>query len=1017
MAIDKQPLQSEPVDKPEVSNTTETGTLSSGKRERPNDQPNDQSDKPKKVSYDKAQKRFKKEQDKKIQREQNDPQYQKSKERFQKEKEILSDIEKQTDEKDRIYLTNEYWHIINFSNRERLSIPAHIEAVRGTFTGKTEKAILSLPIPEIEEIGTELPEPPTYQALEKIHYQKIGKVKEIFDQRSQLIRVHLVDEILGAYAENAIKLSADEKTGKIPDIEKLFKVLLNSEDQDDFFQNITKLVNAITINDKNGNEVLTRVIETHRSTFETNQELTQFKVKRLDKEFVLQVNQISKDVEPKAHSEFLKGLQDALDHFRQSDNPADKPIVALLEQFKEQTQAVPGEEIIKAVRKMYILTTFDKESAGATYKSSFTLTRGLVLGIIKNYWERSGENIVKFQDNLKKWWIHHVNRPTVNENGEVNQEVKNKMINSEKGSYYSRFSLSKDKLDHLRNIDQVQAIAIMARQQLLSTLQNEGRNNALDIMDGWTHTDMPLQQQYSIVVHKGNKFKKLIFTKEELHGKDIDQNKEEELTDKISPFIESFTRQFDQDEGWFPFEPDDELKNKALSGETTIQEAQKRKFIEDDPSSADTSLVLLKDDDSISHDDVIQRGMQSWTHGSGIKFSLTLFVGEDGKLTGEGAQKGSHSWTDGRVSSLKLEHMLEESDTLYQLMDDPDPKTGSLDVTQLNNGENLINEEQEAKLRTIEISREKYQKRVQKLYEFFKSQDEEGKFNFDINALISASILHTLNNLWQMTPRKGALNNIQFLEKADFSEAGMKIGESLTPVPLQYNDKMQKETRDFIDILNKSENKGKTIEEIAQLEDIPLHEAKRKLQKVVLSFAFFDKERQVVRSGDSGIIAVMSEMAGDYRNILTKISSITSKELTDMATGTVLLSSLVPAIPRLDPEKKPDDNESDFMKKARKKAKKDSGINITSFSTAMDEVYDYFGFVIAASSHGQEENEKISIVLRQMDDVVSEGLANINGDDADNIINFEDLVEENMDRVLTMLEKYQELHELQEQAA
>jgi hypothetical protein len=889
----------------------------------------------------------------------------KSQQRFQREQEIISQRNQETPVQRNIELTREHFNLIRESSQERKTVPHHIDAVRATFTGKMELAINALSIPEIDNIEVELSPHPTFQEMEILHYEKVKRVHETFDQRFVTIRTHLVDHILDEH----------------PDLRDILRTLIHVDDQT-FFQKVESAIFTFYGPNK-ANQILGEkgflrmAINLHQSQYEKQRDLRDFKLKRLDKEFAQQVGQASEETVNDIHRDFIHGLQDAIDEFRNHDNPIHGPIIILLEKFKEQTIAAPGEEILKAVRKMLILTTFDKEKAGPAFFNKLTLTRALVLGFIKNYWENSGENILTFQENLKKWWVTHVNRPIVNEEGEVIQEIKSPMLNSERGSYFTMFSLEDEKLEALQTTDQPAAVAILVREQLLSTIVDQERNEELDILDGWTHVDMPRQDQYSVVIHKGSKFKKII----------IDHS----MLPDINKFIEFFTAEFSNGQGWTDFEPNNRTIKRAMSGKVTIQDATERKLDSTDYTSADTSLVLLADNEEANREDVIQRGMQSWTHGAGIKFSLTLFVDQEGKLTGRGAQKGAHAWTDGRVSTLKLQDTLERATTLFNIHEDNDlTKRAIINSQELSDGTEFIYHEQEAELHFVEISRNQYQERIQKLFEFFKKTHTETPFTLDINGLISTAIMMSLNDAWQISGRNGQINNIQFLERAQFVRSGVRIGDSVTPVPLQFNTEMQDETREFVEILEKDEYQGRSLEEIAQAEGIPIHEAKKKLQQVVLSFAFFDEERKLVRKGEPGIIAVMAEMAGKIRKPLTTASGITSRELTDMAIRTVLISSLIPARPRT--------------------TEKDDDINIESFSTAIDEVYEYFGFVIATSSYGTGENERISVVLRQMEEVLQPVLNTMTTASGETIT-LQTMIEKNMERVLLMLESYQQQYE------
>lgn len=131
-------------------------------------------------------------------------------------------------------------------------------------------------------------------------------------------------------------------------------------------------------------------------------------------------------------------------------------------------------------------------------------------------------------------------------------------------------------------------------------------------------------------------FKKFIFKHQQLQN--------------IDDFLSVFNEQFDSSENWYDYQVTQKHIGRAMSGKHSIQEAEKTKFDPSDPTSADTSVVLLAEDNGVMAEDVIQRGAKSWTHGAAIKFSLTLFVDKNDQLTGRGAQKGAHAWTDGRVS-------------------------------------------------------------------------------------------------------------------------------------------------------------------------------------------------------------------------------------------------------------------------------------------------------------------------------------------------------------------------------
>lgn len=76
----------------------------------------------------------------------------------------------------------------------------------------------------------------------------------------------------------------------------------------------------------------------------------------------------------------------------------------------------------------------------------------------------------------------------------------------------------------------------------------------------------------------------------------------------------------------------------------------------------------------------------------------------------------------------------------------------------------------------------------------------------------------------------------------------------------------------------------------------------------------------------------------------------------------------------------------------------------------MDEVYKNFGFVIATSSFGQGENEKISIVVRQMNETIApvlEKYSQVLGEP----VTLQSMVEKNMDRILMILEAFKDEYE------
>lgn len=879
---------------------------------------------------------------------------------FNLESKILQRRDNDLGHEENIALTNGHYEIIKQTGNELSEgeewerqtrtelLKSHIE---GAFLGSLNDDFWDPPLPEAQGIlDKELPPNTPFQTLEENHYQAVKTVNEIFEQRFSTIRLHLIEQIIQTLPNKNSHLGLRA---------------LVFETEADFFIKIEEYLKA-----QNGvnypNEEQSGLIAEHWIEFQKQEKLYKRKQKKLSKRFSQVITDASGETVNQIHRDFLAGLQDAISEFSsQGENQIYKPVVAILEEFRKQAEVAPGEEILKAVRKMYLLTTFDKDHAGSVFLTSFTLSRALVLGVIKNYWESSGQNIIEFQNKLRTWWVVHVNRPKVLESGKVHQEIVSPMLNSERGSYFTMFSLEDEKLNNLQRADQVDAIGILARQQLLSTLVDPERNKGLDILDGWTHTDMPHQSEYSIVVQYGDIFKKFIFKHEQLQN--------------IDDFLNEFNLQFSASENWHDYQITQKNINRAMSGKLSIQEAEKTKFDLTDPTSADTSVVLLAEDDQVMAEDVVQRGLKSWTHGASIKFSLTLFVDQNGKLTGRGAQKGAHAWTDGRVSTIKLENSLVESSTLLALNAATTKNHRTLDTSSLTNGGEFIFEEQEAPLQIAQFERKKYQDRIQKLFEFFKTlQPPEARFTLDINGVISGAVMVALNDIWKVSKRGGRINNIQFLERAKFVRSGVQIGDSLTPVPLQFNDKMQEQMRQLSSLLE------------GNSENIEPTEIKKMLQRLVLSFALFDEERRIVRQGNPGIIAVMAEMVGKLRKPLTFISGITSKELTDMAINTVLISSLVPSKPR--------------------SLSSDTDINIESFSTAMDEVYKNFGFVIAASSFGQGESEKISIVVRQMSETIApvlEQYSQVLGEK----VTLRNLVEKNMDRILKILETFKDEYE------
>ncbi len=831
--------------------------------------------------------------------------------------------------------------------------------LQGAFIGSISDHFWDPPMPETDEVlSIEFPPNTPFQTLEEHHYKAIKVVNEVFEQRFSTIRIHLIEQILQTTDNKNLRLGLRA---------------LVFEKSEDFFAKVNQYLETQDSKNYPNSEQL-KLIASHEKEFKKQEKLLSRKQKKLDQRFSQVITQASSETVNQIHRDFLAGLQDAINDFTSKDSTTYGPVVSILEEFRKQAEVAPGEEILKAVRKMYIMTTFDKDHAGSVFLTNFTLSRALVLGVIKNYWENSGQSIIEFQNKLRTWWVVHVNRPKVLENGTVSQEIVSPMLNSERGSYFTMFSLEDEKLKNLQRTDQIDAIAILARQQLLSTLVDPKRNQGLDILDGWTHTDMPHQEKYSIVLQWGDKYKKFIFKHDQLQN--------------IDDFLAMFNQQYNEGENWNDFQVTKTQAQRAMSGKHSIQEAEKSKFDLDDPTSADTSVVLLTEDDTVMAEDVVQRGAKSWTHGASIKFSLTLFVGKDGKLTGRGAQKGAHAWTDGRVSTIKLENTLVESSTLFALNTKSSNDARTIDTSILTNGSEFINNEQEAPLQIAQFERQKYQDRIQKLFEFFKNiQPPEARFTLDINGIISSAVMITLNDIWKVSGKSGQINNIQFLERAKFVRSGLQIGDSLTPVPLQFNNKMQDQVKNFSTLMEKyQDNSDDTIKN----ENLNPDDIKKMLQRLVLSFALFDEERRIVRTGNPGIIAVMAEMVGKLRKPLTLVSSVTSKELTDMAINTVLISSLVPSRPRnLD---------------------SDTDINIESFSTAMDEVYKNFGFVIATSSFGQGQNEKISIVVRQMNETIApilEQYSQVLGE----TVTLQSMVEKNMDRILTGLEVFKDLYE------
>lgn len=885
-------------------------------------------------------------------------------ERSRLESKIFKKRQENSEVTDNIALTKHHYTMIEATSQELLAGEAWEDKLRfqelcrridRTMVGSTTMEYWDPPMPELsKDSQAAYPQGETFQKYEETFFEGVRVVREVFTERFVTIRHHLVEEIITTIPDKNSHLA--------------LRALANDSNEN-FFTEITLTL----INQMAGaplSETQTKIIESHLEQYEIQKRLLNRKLRRLDRDFAQAITLASGETVNEIHKDFLGGLQDALDHFGKQDADLNAPIIALLEEFRQQIEAAPGEEILKAVRKMYILTTFDKDKAGAAYLTSFTLTRALVLGLIKNYWESSGRNIIDFQNRLKTWWVKHVNRPSVNEDGAVEQVVVSPMLNSERGSYFTMFSLEDKKQELLHQVDQLDAVAILARQQLLSTLINPERNQALDILDGWTHTDMPIQPNYAVVIHRGKHYKKVFFTHEDLQN--IDQ------------FITRFKEQFADKDSWKVFVLTPEQVDSALSGKTTIQEAKKRKFLPDDPTSADTSISLLLEDDEVPAEDIVQRGLKSWTHGSAIKFSLSLFVDKQGRLTGKGAQKGAHAWTDGRVSTIKLQNSLVESATLFEMLaaKKSNPPE-NIDPNILTTGAENINHEQESPVQIAQFERQKYQQRIQKLFDFFKQiEPPEMRFTFDINGLISSAVMITLNDVWQLSRRKGVINNIQFLERAKFVRSGVQIGDSLTPVPLQFNNGMQDKVRSLAPLLQEY---GSDLARLSKGENISQQELRNLLRRVVLSFAFFDEERRLVRAGNPGIIAVMAEMAGKVRKPLTFASGITSRELTDMAINTVLISSLVPSRPRTQAT--------------------DNDINIESFSTALDEVYNNFGFVIAASSFGQDQDEKISVVVRQMNEVIAPVLDGT-FKKIDPNISLQSLIERNMDKVLTVLEAF-----------
>ncbi|MCL4208616.1 hypothetical protein KJZ63_03220 [Patescibacteria group bacterium] len=883
------------------------------------------------------------------------------------EKKIIQRRDNDLGHDENVALTNGHYEIIKqtgieLDRGEEWEHTTRLEILKGhvdsAFIGNLSGDFWDPPIPEVrEELTAEFPPNTPFQVLEENHYRTVKVIGEIFEQRFSTIRLHLVEQLTQTLPNKNSHLG--------------LKALV-FEANDDFFIKVEEYLKAQSGVNYPTEEQSGQIAE-HWTEFQKQERLYKRKQKKLTSHFSQVITNASKETINQIHKDFLAGLQDAINEFADQEGQISGPIVAILKEFRKQAEVAPGEEILKAVRKMYLLTTFDKDNAGAVFLTSFTLSRALVLGVIKNYWESSGNSIIEFQNKLKTWWVSHVNRPKVLENGKVHQEIISPMLNSERGSYFTMFSLEDEKLENLRRADQIDAIGILARQQLLSTLVDQERNQGLDILDGWTHTDMPHQSEYAIVVQFGDVFKKFIFKNQQLQN--------------IEDFLSEFNQQFDSSENWYNYQVTPKHIGRAMSGKHSIQEAEKTKFDPTDPTSADTSVVLLAEDDTVMAEDVIQRGAKSWTHGAAIKFSLTLFVDKNGQLTGRGAQKGAHAWTDGRVSTIKLENTLVEASTLLTINAATNKNNRTIDTSILTNGSEFIYEEQEAPLQIAQFERKKYQERIQKLFEFFKNlQPPEARFTLDINGIISGAVMVALNDIWKVSKKGGHINNIQFLERAKFVRSGVQIGDSLTPVPLQFNDKMQEQMRKLSAMFEARQNGSDTGEN----EKLSSAQVKKMLQRLVLSFALFDEERRTVRDGKPGIIAVMAEMVGKLRKPLTFISGITSKELTDMAINTVLISSLVPSRPR--------------------PLSSDTDINIESFSTAMDEVYKNFGFVIATSSFGQGENEKISIVVRQMNETIApvlEKYSQVLGEP----VTLQSMVEKNMDRILMILEAFKDEYE------
>ena len=1034
-----------------------------------------------------------------------------------------------------VELTQQHYETIQKSTGEVTEM-RDLKISDESFLGTLSDDVLKPDIPELEDMATKLSENPSYREIEDYHYEGIKLVQITFINRSATIKNHLIDSLISSNKNQSAEIGINLNLNKI-DFSHLHgnmffaeikhyteheykkhereningykekKDLLESHGmlhQPTFDDNGNKKTRAEILEDRFDKyskeindlyEARMRMIGHHDRQYHLQRKILKDKVKQLNNAWSERVARVTNDKTHEiVHSKFIKGIKKAKELFRKKGGPIEGPLIAYFNEFKDLTNVKPGDEIINAVRKFLILINFDKKR---TIKPLFTITRAVVFAGFKNLKEESGESILQFQNKLKNWWIRHVNRPKIDQNKNMEQEVISPVINSEKGSYFTRSSIKGKSKETMQNINQTDAIAIFAREQLLATLPDKDRDEELDVLDGWTHTNMPIKPKYAQIIHKGDKFKKVIIS----HANLLDHKK----------YIVEFNKQFNDENNWIDSDLSEEQKNKAMSGLTTTQEALTRKFDLDDCTSADTSLVLLNESENDTDlNDIAQRNTQAWTHGSAIKNSLIMLIGKDGKLTGEMTKKGAHAITDGRVSTLYMKHSLKKAldyikgdyrvdvedieknitaeqdqiiklnERLYELILKDNPENNDeidslnkqineiksinrnqiIEIIDLTDGSDKLDKENEAPLESFKINRSKYQDKIDKLFLFFKNEHAKGQevdFSLDINGLTSAAMIMTLNTLKDLSGQKDQVEGMHVLERMVNKKEELKIGatlvDTLAPVPLQIDQEIQNDIRELKLLLENNGYPEKSLEYIAKKKNIPLNELRNRLQKAVLPFMFFDIERQQIKAGLPGSIQIMAEMAGDklgdiyefisratkkkigekiskipfsselssfvdnlkkaaykqefikktidkiadkdVKDILIYLSRIVDKKIPDISSRSSLFSSLTPSRAKVKGENF-DENSTE------------NEITIEAFSTARDEVYEK-GVAISSSSSGYGDKEELTIIIRQAEDFINLGLKEFKDE-----INLQDLVEENMKRIIFALEIYKTEYENQQ---